>query len=110
MKKWILIAALVTLGALSASAGWKVVAEVTAGGDAKELAVNRTIRTVQIECTDGTVVVNTVVIVKGCQGAHHGCPSFQQGRQAGLGFGRSRNVTGLRISDSGKGRYKVHAK
>ena len=65
MKKWILIAALVTLGALSASAGWKVVAEVTAGGDAKELAVNRTIRTVQIECTDGTVVVNTVVIREG---------------------------------------------
>ena len=87
MKKWILIAALVTLGALSASAGWKVVAEVTAGGDAKELAVNRTIRTVQIECTDGTVVVNTVVIREGAAKEPITVPSFQQGRQAGLGFG-----------------------
>ncbi|HHX97378.1 MAG: hypothetical protein WAQ74_01305 [Kiritimatiellia bacterium] len=111
MKKWILIAALVTLGALSASAGWKVVAEVTAGGDAKELAVNRTIRTVQIECTDGTVVVNTVVIREGAaKEPITVARRFNKGDKQDLDLGRSRNVTGLRISDSGKGRYKVHAK
>lgn len=111
MKKWILIAALVTLGAWPASAGWKTVAEITAGGDAKELAVNRTIRTVQIECTDGSVIVNTVVIREG--GAKEPIAvarRFEKGEKQNLELGRKRNVTGLRISDNGQGRYKIHAK
>ena len=111
MKKWILVLAVLVAGSMSASAGWKTVAEVTAGGDAKELAVNRTIRTVQIECTEGSVIVNTVVIREGAaKDPITVARRFSQGEKQDLDLGRDRTVTGLRISDGGKGRYKVHAK
>lgn len=113
MKKWILAVAMVATGATVALAGWGTVAEVTAGskGDAIELAVNRAIRTVQIECTEGSVIVNTVVIREG--GAKTPITvarRFNKGDKQDLDLGSVRNVTGLRISNQGPGKFKVHAK
>ena len=111
MKKWTLAMVLAASFATAACADWKTVAEVTAGGDAKELAVNRTIRTVQIECTAGSVIVNTVVIREGgAKSPITVARRFNQGEKQNLDLGYDRNVTGLRISDGGQGRYKVHAK
>ena len=111
MKKWMLAAALLVIGATLAAADWKTVAEVTAGGDAKELAVNRTIRTVQIECTEGTVIVNTVVIREGAgKNPITVARRFAKGEKQDIDLGTARQVTGLRISDGGRGKYKVHAK
>jgi hypothetical protein len=109
--KWILVLALVALSATVALADWGTVAEVTAGGEAKELAVNRNIRIVQIECTEGTVIVNTVVIREGASKSPITVArAFTQGQKQDIDLGSERQVTGLRISDGGKGKYKIHAK
>ena len=113
MKKWMLAVAVMMAGATVALAGWGTVAEVTAGskGDAVELAVNRAIRTVQIECTEGSVIVNTVVIREG--GAKTPITvarRFNKGEKQDIDLGSVRNVTGLRISNQGPGKFKVHAK
>lgn len=117
MKKWILAAMVLLLGVSVALAGskkkdrWESIADLTAGRDAKEVAVNRSIRMVQIECTEGTVIVNTVVVREG--GAKDPITvarRFNAGDKQDLDLGRERNVTGLRISDSGRGRYRVNVK
>ncbi len=113
MKKWILALAMVAVGATVALAGWGTVAEVTAGskGTATELAVNRTIRTVQIECTEGSVIVNTVVVREGgVKTPITVARRFNKGEKQDIDLGSARNVTGLRISNQGPGKFKVHAK
>ena len=116
MKKWILAAALVGLGALAALGGpkkeqWQAVADVTAGGDAKELAVNRVIRVIQIECTQGTVIVNTLWVREGAaKSPVTVARRFSAGETQDIDLGNARQVTGLRISDGGRGAYKIRAK
>ena len=115
MKAWMLAAMVLVLGVTMAEAKkhdhWETVATLTTGGDAKEVTVNRTVRVVQIECTAGPVIVNTVVIREG--GAKDPITvgrRFNTGEQQDLDLGRDRNVTGLRISDGGRGTYKVKVK
>lgn len=111
MKKLAMALAILLAGSTAAMAGWKTIGEYTSGGDAKELAVNRTIRTVQIECTDGSVIVNTVVVREGAaKDPITVARRFNKGEKQDLDLGHDRNATGLRISDGGKGRYKVHVK
>jgi hypothetical protein len=114
MKKWILAAAVLLVFASAGYAKgkkWSTVADLTAGNDAKEVAVNQTIRTVQIECIEGTMIVNTFVVREGAARE-----SFRIGRRFNVGdkqeidLGRDRNVTGFRISDDGRGRYRVSVK
>ena len=113
MKKWILAAAVLAAGATMALADWKTVAEVAATdkSEARELAVNRTIRTVQIECTEGSVIVMTLWVREG--GAKTEIPvarQFNKGDKQNFDLGQDRNATGFRISDKGPGKYKIHAK
>ncbi len=117
MKKWIMAVMVLMLGVTVALAGskkkvrWETVADLSARGDAKEVAVNRSIRMVQIECTEGTVIINTIVVREG--GAKDPITvarRFNAGEKQDLDLGRVRNVTGLRISDSGRGRYRVNVK
>ena len=111
MKKWMLVAAMAAISATVALADWSTVAEVTAGGEAKELVVNRNIRVVQIECTEGTVIVNTVVIREGTsKNPVSVARAFTQGQKQDIDLGSERQVTGLRISDGGQGKHKIHAK
>lgn len=110
-SKWIPVLVLVAWSATVALADWGTVAEVTAGGDAKELVVNRNIRVVQIECTEGTVIVNTVVIREGTSKKPISVArAFTQGQKQDIDLGSPRQVTGVRISDGGKGKYKINAK
>ncbi|MCC5845820.1 MAG: hypothetical protein JJU05_16350 [Verrucomicrobia bacterium] len=90
------------------SGGFKRVAELTAGGDAKEVAVNERVRTVRIQCVSGTVTVNTVVVRDGA--ARRSIPvtrRLSDGEHVDLELGSGENVSGLRISDGGGGRYQV---
>ena len=113
MKNWMLALALATAVCPAAfgqlqKVEWQLVADVTAGGDAKELAVNRPVRVVQIECTEGTVIVNTVWVREG--GAKTPITvarRFNQGEKQDIDLGNARQVTGFRISDGGKGKYKI---
>ena len=111
MNKWLVVLAMLVLGATSALADWKTVAEITATdkGEARELAVNRTIRTVQIECTAGTVIVNTVTVREGpAKDTVSVGKAFAAGETRNIDLGYERAVTSLRISDGGQGRYKVN--
>ena len=110
-SKWMVVVATMVLGATVALAGWGTVAEVTAGGEAKELAVNRNIRTVQIECTEGTIIVNTLWVREGAaKSPITVARAFKKGEKQDIDLGSARQVTGFRISDGGQGRYKIHAK
>jgi hypothetical protein len=88
--------------------GWTQVAELNAGGDAKEVAVNRHISAVRLEWISGRVGFNTMVVRDGSARR-----SVTVGRALGDGehvelkLGSGENVSGLRISDSGRGRYRV---
>lgn len=109
MKRQWLALALAALCATTAQAGWETVAELTAGGAAKEFALNRTLRTVQIECTAGTVIVNTVTVREGpAKNSVSVGKAFAAGETRNIDLGYERSVTGLRISDGGQGRYKVN--
>ena len=113
MNKWLVVLAMLVLGATSALADWKTVAEITATdkGEARELAVNRTIRTVQIECTEGSVIVNTLWVREGgAKTEIRVARLFNKGDKQDFDLSYDRNVTGFRISDKGPGKYKVHAK
>ena len=90
---------------------WQVVAEIPAGGDAKELAVNRSVRVIQIECTEGSVIVNTLVVREGpAKNPITVARRFNQGERQDIDLGGERQVSGLRISDGGRGKYRVRVK
>ncbi len=113
MKKWMLAAAMVVAGATAALADWKTVAEVeaTARSEARELAVNRTIRTMQIECTEGSVIVMTLWIREGgAKTEVRVAQQFNKGDKRDFDLSHERNVTGFRISDKGPGKYRILAK
>ena len=113
MKKWILAMAMLALSATLARADWKTVAEIAATdkSEARELAVNRTIRTVQIECTEGSVIVMTLWVREGAAKTEiRVARQFNKGDKQDFDLSYDRNVTGFRISDKGPGKYKVHAK
>lgn len=113
MKKWIaysLITAVATVSALAGS-GWHRVGTFDAGGDAKESAVNRACSTVLIRVTDGSVVIQTVVVREGDKKTPHSVGQrLDKGQQREIAIGNNPLVTGLRISDEGRGRYDVFVK
>lgn len=91
--------------------GWQVVAELPAGGPAKEVAVNRDVRVIQIECTEGSVIVNTLVVREGpAKNPITVARRFNQGERQDVDLGGERQVSGLRISDGGRGKYRVRVK
>lgn len=116
MKRWILALVILALSATAAFCdskkdNWQLLAEQTTGGDAKELVVNRMIRAVQIECSEGSVIVNTVVIREGgSKNPITVARRFNQGEKQDIDLGSVRMVTGLRISDGGRGKYKINTK
>ena len=113
MKKWWAALAALALSATAAWADWQTVAEVTATEktEARELAVNRTIRTVQLQCTEGSVIVMTLWVREGgAKTEIRVARQFNKGDKQDFDLGQDRNATGFRISDKGPGKYKVHAK
>jgi hypothetical protein len=88
---------------------WHQVASLQAGGNAKEVAVNRQTRRCLLKCVEGIVIVNTVVVREGASRTPHTVARrLNTGEEAVLDLGAKRPVTGLRISDSNRGRYSVY--
>ena len=113
MKKWILGLTVLALAAMAAWADWEKVAEVTATAksEARELALNRTIRTVQIHCIEGSVIVMTMWVREGpAKNEIRVARAFNAGDKQDIDLGHDRAVTGFRISDKGPGKYRVYAK
>lgn len=85
------------------------VGELNAGGEAKEVAVNRVISQCYLEVVSGTVSINTVVI-RPEKTALPQATRLTPGQLHIINLGGSRNVTGFRISDNGRGVYRVFVK
>ena len=86
-----------------------VIGEYSAGGDAKEVPVNRAISTCYLELVSGTVSINTVVI----RPEKRELPQRARlvpGQLYTIDLGGKRNVSGFRISDNGRGVYRVIVK
>jgi hypothetical protein len=112
MKKLMLLAlfALMSSAVMAEKEGVKV-ATLTAGGDAKEVAVNQQISKVVIKCIDGSVIINTVVVRDGGNKTPHSVGAkLNQGEEQQITVGNQVNCSGLRISDDGRGQYVVRVK
>ncbi|MCE9614361.1 MAG: hypothetical protein K8T26_08795 [Lentisphaerae bacterium] len=109
---WGIVAALfLVAGMAQAKSDWHKVADLTTGGDAKEVAVNREVSKVRIVSESGTVVINTVVVRVGAQKTPHTVGArLAEKEDREIELGSKQNITGLRISDSGKGTYSVYVK
>lgn len=105
-----LLVVLCSFESMAEKSGIKV-ASLTAGGDAKEVEVNQQISKVLLTCTEGSVIINTVVMRDGSNktpftiGTRLNKDEVQQ-----ISVGDKVNCSGLRISDDGRGTYDVHVK
>ena len=77
-----------------------------AGGEAKEVVVNRQITRCYLELVSGTVSINTVV-VRPEKTALPQTVRLQEGKLHMIDLGGKRAVSGFRISDNGRGVYRV---
>jgi hypothetical protein len=101
------------LGLLPAEAkkgDWKEAGEFEAGGAAKVIEMNRTVKLVRFTCVKGSVTVKTLIV----RDAEMKRTSFRIARTLNEGddplvvmIGDQVKVTSLRISDEGKGTYRV---
>ena len=109
---WILALATVAMSATMAlAADWRTIEEVKVDGQPKEMVVNQTLRTVQIECTDGTVIVNTIWVREGAARSPITVTRrFNKGEKQDIDLGSDRLVTGFRIGAGGAGKYKILVK
>jgi positive regulator of sigma E activity len=106
-----LTAVALTAATAFAGSGWHKVATLQAGGDAQEVTVRRACSTCLIKVSEGSVVINTLVVREGDKkdpikvGAR-----IDAGDHREVGLGDKRNVEGLRISAQGDGRFEVYVK
>ena len=90
---------------------WTVIADLTAGGGAKEVKEECRASTCLITCTDGSIIINTVVLRQGGKKTPFTVTSrLKKGESKEITIGDDVNVTGFRISDTGRGRYTVSLK
>jgi len=88
---------------------WKRVADLRAGGGAKEVVVNDTVSAFRLVCVEGEVIVNTVVVREGGKKTPHKVArKLLKGQEHVITLNTRKPVSGLRISDQARGRYIVH--
>ena len=98
-------------GLAEAKSDWHQVADLTAVGDAKEVAVNRQASKVRIVVQQGEVIINTLVVREGAgKTPITVARKFALKETCDLDLGNRKMVTGFRISDGGGGRYRVYVK
>ena len=104
------LAGALALTATSFAGDWHTVARLQTGGGAKEIsAVYDNAETVQIECTDGQINVQTLWVRNGGQKREiRVARTLARGQK--VEFPLNGSITGFRISDSGNGSYKIHVK
>ena len=112
MKKLsaLVVAVLMSMSVYADKAGVKV-ATLTAGGDAKEVAVNQQVSKVLIKCTEGSIIINTVAVRDGGNVTKHTVGArINKDEVQQITVGEKVNCSGLRISDDGRGQYEVRVK
>lgn len=83
--------------------------EFSAAGGAKEVSIGGNKTQVSIEFISGTTSINSIVLRSGGRKTPITVVTrFTQGQRYDLNVGR--DVTGLRISCSGNGRFRVYAR
>ncbi len=92
--------------------GWVEIAELTARrGEPKEVTVGYEIIQIRIEAVAETVIINTIVTREGPRTTPHRVGGrFTAGQNHVVDLGEPKMVTGLRISDDNRGRYKVYVR
>lgn len=110
----IILAAALIFGAGSvvhAEGTWTTVADLTADGSSKEVAVGKNISKITITCTANSVTIKSVEVVSGEQRY-----SFKVGntlikdQTQQITVGNSLTCETLNISDEGNGKYRVRVK
>lgn len=117
MKKLFALIAALALAANAARADdeWSKIGEYQAigRGDAKEVRVDKKIARARIVCTEGSIIINTLVVrADGKTEPRKVGSRISKGEKFVIdvvdGKGdKKKHVDGFRISDDGKGSYKV---
>jgi hypothetical protein len=113
MKKLIAFAFVLALTSTLAFAGsgWHMVGAFDAGGEAKEMGVNRNCSVCLVKVTEGSVIINTVVVREGGKKTPHTVGQrIEKGDHREIDIGSKIYATGFRISDDGRGHYEVYVK
>ena len=92
----------------SEAMAWDDITTLSAGGDAKEISINKDIQKLKICCLDKPIIVNTVVMREGGKKTPFTLgKKFSPKEEYVLDLGGKHHVTGFRISDDLKGMYKL---
>lgn len=114
MKAWAMaaVAIAVLFLTVSAQAGdWRKKADLFSGGGGKEVTVDANIKAVKIRCLDGSVIINTIWVREGGRKTQHKVTRrLEKGEEHILHLDTTRYVTGLRIGDDARGKYRVWVK
>jgi hypothetical protein len=87
---------------------WEDITTIKAGGDAKEIGVNKEIQKLKITCQEKPIIVNTVVMREGAKKTPFSLgKKFTPKEEFVLDLGGKHHVTGFRISDDLKGAYTL---
>ncbi|HHD63041.1 MAG TPA: hypothetical protein ENK96_01460 [Desulfobulbaceae bacterium] len=87
---------------------WDDITTLSAGGDAKEVGINKDMQKLKIACQDKPIIVNTVVMREGGKKTPFTLgKKFNPKEEYVLDLGGKHHVTGFRISDDLKGTYKL---
>ncbi len=98
-------------GTAEAKSRWHPVGNFKAGGDGKEVTVERQISAILIRCTEGSVIINTIVLREGGNKNPIAVTArLNAGEDKIVDIGGARMVNGLRVGDDGKGTYTVFVK
>ena len=91
---------------------WKNYGHVTVDKkDAVELGVGQKVSKVRITCTDGSIIINTLVVRQaGAKTPHTVGARIDKGEEQLIEIGKEVMVDGFRISYDGRGSFKVDVK
>ncbi len=90
---------------------WRQVASLSAGRGAKEVPINRNVQRFRIICTEGSIIINTVVVREGAKTTSITIGQrLNKDEKREFSIPAKANVTGLRISDAGRGQYVVQVR
>ena len=107
-----MLLALLSAGPAVAGPKWKNLGDFTTGGGAKEIAVNREISEIAIDVKEGQVIINTLWVREGAKKTEITvAKAMNKGDETHfIKLDGQRNVTGFRVSDGAKGRYRISVK
>ncbi len=101
--------ALLCAGPSLAKGGWHALGDFQTGGEAKEVACNREASRCAIYVLEGDVIINTLVVREGGKKTPiRVTVRLAKGQKPHvISLGAKRLITGFRISDGARGKYRV---